>query len=296
MPAEWGPWIQPATFEVDYALNPGLVRRRSQVTYSDHFGTPSLATQLDSATLIAEAGGSANYGTGVYQADRDVVFAGYEVGATYNFHMVQLDTSTATYGATVDPDPEDVPEGGYWEFESAYGSLALWQWEIQFRATSPSFPSFTPPAPTYAGYSHTAISTTIGAAAPTRTTWRGWARAGTTETSVAGATTRATLLSATPFTAVCYTEQIGEANIPTLSSPGSYTERSQLMGITAVAQYTPPRYRIWYPDGLPSTAVGMWTTRQRQTLTGNAGGWATRQRGTGSANGGWPLRHRQTGI
>lgn len=66
--------------------------------------------------------------------------------------------------------------------------------------------------------------------------------------------------------------------------------RPRISSLTLQGNFTWPSYRYVYSGG------GHWNTRQRQTLTGNAGGWATRQRGTGSANGGWPLRHRQTGL
>lgn len=57
---------------------------------------------------------------------------------------------------------------------------------------------------------------------------------------------------------------------------------------TIRAWYRPPRWRL--------SMQGMWNLRQRQSLTGNAGGWPLRQRQNGGATGSWPLRQRQTGT
>lgn len=56
--------------------------------------------------------------------------------------------------------------------------------------------------------------------------------------------------------------------------------------VSALRTYRPPRHR-WVFD-----PQGMWSLRQRQTLTGNAGGWPLRQRNNGAASGSWPLRQR----
>ena len=54
--------------------------------------------------------------------------------------------------------------------------------------------------------------------------------------------------------------------------------------------------RIWIgPDDTPMSA-GLWGLRQRQTLSGNAGGWPLRQRQNGGHTGSWTLRQRQTGV
>lgn len=59
--------------------------------------------------------------------------------------------------------------------------------------------------------------------------------------------------------------------------------------LPATAMWRPWKYRFVYPSG-------MWNLRQRQSLTGNAGGWPLRQRQNGGATGSWPLRQRQTGT
>lgn len=53
-------------------------------------------------------------------------------------------------------------------------------------------------------------------------------------------------------------------------------------------------FDLW--NELEQAATGMWSVRQRQTLTGNAGGWPLRQRQNAGATGTWPLRQRQNGT
>ena len=79
-------------------------------------------------------------------------------------------------------------------------------------------------------------------------------------------------------TADMNTAQRGSARLETLVATNS----------TIRAWYRPPRWRL--------SMQGMWNLRQRQSLTGNAGGWPLRQRQNGGATGSWPLRQRQTGT
>ncbi len=76
-------------------------------------------------------------------------------------------------------------------------------------------------------------------------------------------------------------------------TPGeSGSWRADILAINITTTYRPPKYRWIYP----TPSKGMWNLRQRQSLTGNAGGWPLRQRQTGGATGSWPLRQRQTGT
>jgi len=63
------------------------------------------------------------------------------------------------------------------------------------------------------------------------------------------------------------------------------------MAFTRVVTWDDYRYIFDAPQG-----NGMWTRRQRQTLSGNTGGWPLRQRHNGGATGSWPLRQRQAGA
>lgn len=76
---------------------------------------------------------------------------------------------------------------------------------------------------------------------------------------------------------------------PPLGTVGSDSTSASVIVTAVYRAYTPPRYRFVWPSG-------MWNLRQRQSLTGNAGGWPLRQRQTGGATGSWPLRQRQTGT
>lgn len=89
------------------------------------------------------------------------------------------------------------------------------------------------------------------------------------------------------------------AFLPTLgwfdaqSTPGEVGSwRASILSINVTTTYRPPRYRWIYK----TQSKGMWNLRQRQSLTGNAGGWPLRQRQNGGATGSWPLRQRQTGT
>ncbi|MCB2411784.1 hypothetical protein LGT39_02835 [Demequina sp. TTPB684] len=202
----------------------------------------------------------------------------------FAFAELAADTSTDDNPLFV---PDDVPPGATVEYESLVGS---WHADYRFQIRS-SLSSSSEAVWSQARTMWKMGGGFVGAMAYPGAGWREWnALASTGQDSDHIVETWSSVITAMPVF-VAHLTGTHDTHFGALHRLFA-TAAIPNFPPTAARRYTPPRYRITYPDDL----AGYWTTRQRQTAGGNAGGWPLRQRRNGGHSGSWPLRQRQTGL